>query len=552
MEYLKGYQIYCEAPCTLSITGSSPTNTYNLILNPGSNLIGIDITNNGKSASAAFFGIASSSIKWYNPDTDTLETVEADDTVYMGRSYWVDVSANSTYSVGILKDITTFTYDGDGGRVKKSVNGTPTIYVGSLFETNSGISTRHIFLGDTRIASVENAGGVNYYHGDHLGSTSDVTNKNGDLIQHTEYTPYGEFSPSASVTDERVTQYLFTGKLLDTSTNLYYYGARYYDPELGRFTQADTIVPDPGNPQAFNRYAYTENNPINYTDPTGHWSLKKFLHNVIAGVAAGIVAAITAPLGPAISGMFAGATYGAIMGGFEGGWKGALIGAGIGAFIGANVGLGVQHFGSAFGYAALAGGAAYTAATEGLEGLSYMAGSMMGGMIGYQAGTAMRAPPTNTITSGNANSSNTQQATQKQMHKATSSGQTQTVGDIGQSKGGIEGRMRAQEEIAANALSPSTGTGAEEAELLYSMENMANDFASEKLKWQILAKSKEFYFSLTVSERPSDAVLVIDWPAQEVTDIYKLQNCDAILYNKGSNYILQHVPYEAMEKTFSQ
>ncbi|MSP13291.1 MAG: hypothetical protein EXR62_10090 [Chloroflexi bacterium] len=62
----------------------------------------------------------------------------------------------------------------------------------------------------------------------------------------------------------------FTGQPLDSSTNLLYYGARYYDPALGRFLQADTIVPQPGNPQSLNRYSYVMNNPVKYTDPTGH------------------------------------------------------------------------------------------------------------------------------------------------------------------------------------------------------------------------------------------------------------------------------------------
>ncbi|MBU0491425.1 MAG: RHS repeat-associated core domain-containing protein [Chloroflexi bacterium] len=51
---------------------------------------------------------------------------------------------------------------------------------------------------------------------------------------------------------------------------LYDYGARFYDPLLGRFISADTIVPEPGNPQALNRYSYCVGNPIRYTDPTGH------------------------------------------------------------------------------------------------------------------------------------------------------------------------------------------------------------------------------------------------------------------------------------------
>jgi hypothetical protein len=51
---------------------------------------------------------------------------------------------------------------------------------------------------------------------------------------------------------------------------LYFYNARYYDPSLGRFLQADTIVPNPANPQSLNRYSYVLNSPLRYTDPSGH------------------------------------------------------------------------------------------------------------------------------------------------------------------------------------------------------------------------------------------------------------------------------------------
>ncbi len=63
--------------------------------------------------------------------------------------------------------------------------------------------------------------------------------------------------------------YKYTGKELDSSTALYFYEARYYDAALGRFISADTIVPDPNNPQYLNRYTYALNNPLRYTDPTG-------------------------------------------------------------------------------------------------------------------------------------------------------------------------------------------------------------------------------------------------------------------------------------------
>ncbi|MCL7455371.1 MAG: RHS repeat-associated core domain-containing protein, partial [Anaerolineae bacterium] len=48
-------------------------------------------------------------------------------------------------------------------------------------------------------------------------------------------------------------------------------GARWYDPALGRWTSPDTIVPDPANPQSYNRYSYTLGNPVRYRDPSGHW-----------------------------------------------------------------------------------------------------------------------------------------------------------------------------------------------------------------------------------------------------------------------------------------
>jgi len=62
----------------------------------------------------------------------------------------------------------------------------------------------------------------------------------------------------------------YTGQRWGDALGLYDYRARYYDPALGRFIQPDTIVPEPGDPQALNRYAYVLNNPLRYNDPSGH------------------------------------------------------------------------------------------------------------------------------------------------------------------------------------------------------------------------------------------------------------------------------------------
>jgi RHS repeat-associated protein len=66
------------------------------------------------------------------------------------------------------------------------------------------------------------------------------------------------------------TDFQFTGQRIQSKIALYDYHARFYDPYVGRFIQADTIVPSPGNPQHFNRYSYVLNNPLAFTDPGGH------------------------------------------------------------------------------------------------------------------------------------------------------------------------------------------------------------------------------------------------------------------------------------------
>lgn len=66
------------------------------------------------------------------------------------------------------------------------------------------------------------------------------------------------------------TDFTYTGQKMDVSDGLMYYGARYYDAQLGRFISADTIVPSAANPQNLNRYSYVLNNPLRYRDPSGH------------------------------------------------------------------------------------------------------------------------------------------------------------------------------------------------------------------------------------------------------------------------------------------
>jgi RHS repeat-associated protein len=92
-----------------------------------------------------------------------------------------------------------------------------------------------------------------------------ATTAGGGVNDEMRYYPYGEARSGSMSTDRR-----FTGQREETAIGLYDYNARYYDPVIGSFIQADTIVPEPGNPQALNRYAYVYNNPLIIIDPSGH------------------------------------------------------------------------------------------------------------------------------------------------------------------------------------------------------------------------------------------------------------------------------------------
>jgi len=119
-----------------------------------------------------------------------------------------------------------------------------------------------------------------YYHYDGLGSVIALSNMSGVIAERYEYDVFGKciVHTGAGVDGEWMTgddttatksalrnPYMFTGRRLDDETGLYYYRARYYSPETGRFIQPDPI----GYGDGLNMYAYCKNNPINWIDPYG-------------------------------------------------------------------------------------------------------------------------------------------------------------------------------------------------------------------------------------------------------------------------------------------
>jgi RHS repeat-associated protein len=135
-----------------------------------------------------------------------------------------------------------------------------------------------LLLGAAGAGAVEQ---VVYYHTDALGSPVAGTDAAGRLLWRESYLPQGErrtyasretqcsarvCRPMESQADEKV---WYTGKLEEPGVGLVYLGARWYDPELGRFLSPDPAGYDPGVYESFNRYAYGNNNPYKYTDPDG-------------------------------------------------------------------------------------------------------------------------------------------------------------------------------------------------------------------------------------------------------------------------------------------
>ena len=121
-----------------------------------------------------------------------------------------------------------------------------------------------------------------FYHSDHLGSSSFITNLDGEVVQHIEYVPFGEV-----FIEERNnvwnTPYLFNAKELDEETGMYYYGARYYEPRLSLWISTDPMQEKtPG----CTSYAYCSNKPIIATDPDGNWA---FLIPLVKGVVGGVI-----------------------------------------------------------------------------------------------------------------------------------------------------------------------------------------------------------------------------------------------------------------------
>ena len=126
----------------------------------------------------------------------------------------------------------------------------------------------YYYDGNTRIAVRAGSNAPSWLLTDHLGSTSKAADYNGALTSTALYKPWGSTRYTSGTLP---TKYTYTGQYSYTADfGLMYYGARWYDSALGRWTQPDTVIPEASQgTQAWDRMAYVNNNAVNYTDPSG-------------------------------------------------------------------------------------------------------------------------------------------------------------------------------------------------------------------------------------------------------------------------------------------
>jgi RHS repeat-associated protein len=135
-------------------------------------------------------------------------------------------------------------------------------------DTGGESMVNHVYLNGVRIAAVAPSGSASYYLSDQVDSVTVVLDDGGKIVTQHEYLPFGE----TWITEgDKKNAPKYNSQEMDRETGYYFYNARHYDPEIGRFVTADTVVPDQYSTQSWNRFSYCRNNPIIYKDPTGHY-----------------------------------------------------------------------------------------------------------------------------------------------------------------------------------------------------------------------------------------------------------------------------------------
>jgi RHS repeat-associated protein len=133
------------------------------------------------------------------------------------------------------------------------MNGATTVFIREYYQVSVSSVIKYYTAGAQQLA-LRSAGTLLWLTGDHLGSSTVTADTNGGNVQRQLYKAWGEVRTGSL--NALATRYTFTGQAAEDSLGLMFYRARWYDPLLGRFVSADTIVPGAYDPLAHDRYAY--------------------------------------------------------------------------------------------------------------------------------------------------------------------------------------------------------------------------------------------------------------------------------------------------------
>jgi RHS repeat-associated protein len=172
----------------------------------------------------------------------------------------------------------TIVYDGDGNRVKKTVNGVTTWYLvddrnpsgyAQVLEEYTGTTLSRVYNYGMALVSQRQvaSGTVNYYGTDGHGSTRFLLNTSSGITDTYAYDAYGILIASTGNTPNN---YRYTGQQWDADLGMYYLRARYLNPQTGRFWTMDSYEGDGESPLSLHKFLYCQNNSVNRIDPSGN------------------------------------------------------------------------------------------------------------------------------------------------------------------------------------------------------------------------------------------------------------------------------------------
>lgn len=202
----------------------------------------------------------------------------------------------------------TFRYNADGIRTQSTANGLTTRFVvdshrdyAQVLAEITGGSLQVAYLYGDDLISQTRAGQTSYFLHDGHGSVRALTGATGNLTDRYDYDAFGTLVRREGDTENR---YRYTGEQYDEGLDQYYLRARYYSQNQGRFTQMDTWMGLPNQPVTLNKYLYTHGDPVNHTDPTGHFGLASFgvASNIRASLATTSVANFSSAITRAVIG----------------------------------------------------------------------------------------------------------------------------------------------------------------------------------------------------------------------------------------------------------